>query len=368
MTKTKTQTKTRKGAAKAGTKTKSKKPKYNKRERRAQIKEQVANALIEQMKKGVRPWEKPWEGGVGGLPMRVAAKKPYRGINVWWLMTEAMNNGYKSNEWGTFNQWKKIATSHALKNGDWEWAETKDGKRYKKTTKWYGIKKAQQSTVVIYWNMLVFPDKDDPDSFKKIPMMDWFNVFNRDQTGLPPLPKPKATKTLKGKRRIKAENEVDEIIKLNGVDFREKGSKAFYTVGQDFVQVPVRDDFKSIEGRLSTILHELTHWTGNPGRLNRDMSGMFGSEDYAHEELVAEMGAALLCAAISIPNKMAEEGLENHAAYLANWMKKIRDAKDGGVDFIFKAAAKSQKAAELLMPDFFGVEDKKVEDKKAGDE
>ena len=344
---------------KAKTTAKKKKGGFNKNAKRAEIKERVANSIIEQLKKGARPWQRPWEGGGFSLPMRLSAKKPYRGINVWWLTSEAMSNGYTSRWWGTFNQWKKAGHSLALKEGNWEWAETRDGKRYKKPTKWYGIKKGEKSTVVIYWNMLVVPDKNDPDTLKKIPLMNWFQVFNRDQTSLPPeeKPKKKGSGGLKGKARHKAEGEVDDIIEVNGVDFREGGNRAFYQSSNDFVMVPERDQFKTIEGRLSTILHELTHWTGNSARLDRDLSGMFGSEDYAHEELVAEMGAAMLCSALSIPNRAIEEGLENHAAYLNSWLKKVKDSNDDGVDFIFKAAARAQKAAELLMPEFFGVED-----------
>ena len=360
------------------TKLKQEKKQASKKPTRDDIKAAVCESIIEAIKKGERVWDRPWIGG-GMLPMRVGTRgkswgvdegaRPYRGINVWHLNHKATVFGYKSAWWGTFNHWREEARKHAIKQGEWKWAETKDGKRYKKPTKNYGIKKGESAVekmqCVVYWSMIRIKDKDAPknaDKDKTIPIMKWFWVFNRDQTGLPAEPKPKGVKTLKGKRRIKAEGIVDGIIKDNEVDFREGGSKAYFSQSQDYVKVPVREDFKTIEGRLSTILHELTHWTGHSSRLKRDLTGMFGSEDYAREELVAEMGAAILCSAVGVPNKMIEEGLENHAAYMQSWMRGIKEEKDGGVNLVFRAASKAQKACELLMPEFFGyVETKKEE-------
>lgn len=190
---------------------KTKQKQASKQPTRDDIKAAVCESIIEAIKNGDRVWDKPWIGG-GMLPMRVGTKtggewgtdggaRPYRGINVWHLNHKSSQYGYKSAWWGTFNHWKDEARKHAIKQGEWEWAETKDGKRYKKPTKNYGIKKGESAKekmqCVVYWSMLRIKDKKDPknaDKDKTIPILKWFWVFNRDQTHLPPSLSPRVSR------------------------------------------------------------------------------------------------------------------------------------------------------------------------------
>ena len=107
-----------------------------------------------------------------------------------------------------------------------------------------------------------------------------------------------------------------------------------------------------MEDRASTILHEFTHWTGHPSRLNRDMKGSFGSEDYAKEELVAELGSAILCQSLGL----SIDGLQ-HNEYIGAWIKKLKEPS--GYQYLFRASAKAQKAVDYLLKTEFKKEEKK---------
>ena len=131
----------------------------------------------------------------------------------------------------------------------------------------------------------------------------------------------------------------EALIAASGADFRIGGSKAFYVPSHDFIQVPPQPAFYEQINYYRTALHELTHWTGSPKRLARDLSGAFGTEKYAREELAAEMGSAFLCAALGIMPTV------RHADYLANWLEVLR----GDNRAIFRAASAASKAADYLL-------------------
>ena len=124
--------------------------------------------------------------------------------------------------------------------------------------------------------------------------------------------------------------------------------RAYYSPGADFVHMPALELFHTTGAYLATLAHELTHWTGHESRLNRSQLNAFGSKDYAFEELVAEIGAAFVGARLGIVG----EHLDNHAAYLASWLKALRDDNRA----IFKAAALAQTAADLVLA-HAGLED-----------
>jgi antirestriction protein ArdC len=131
-----------------------------------------------------------------------------------------------------------------------------------------------------------------------------------------------------------------------GADVRYGGDRAYYRRSDDHVQMPERERFTGsatstpTETYYATLLHELTHWTGHESRLDRDLSGRFGNEAYAMEELVAELGAAFLCADLSITNTPRPD----HAAYIANWLEVLKRDKRA----IFTAARKAAQATDYL--------------------
>ena len=131
---------------------------------------------------------------------------------------------------------------------------------------------------------------------------------------------------------------LEALAAASGAVINHGGDKAFYSPAQDFIQMPQKTDFKNEAAYYATLLHELTHWSGAASRLNRDLSGRFGNEAYAAEELVAELSAAFLCAQYQINGDL------RHAGYIASWLRVLKSDNKA----IFKAAALAQKAADYI--------------------
>lgn len=180
------------------------------------------------------------------------------------------------------------------------------------------------------------PDTGSHDK-KVIPMLKTYTVFNADFIdGLPvdevqPVTKPE----------FQSIEECEKFISTIGADIRFGGDRAFYSPSQDFIQLPEKHDFKSNADYYATALHELSHWTGHDTRLNRDFSKSkrFGDNAYAFEELVAELGAAMLCA----HNKI--DGQLQHASYIQSWLKVLKQDNRA----ILKASAEAQKILDYLV-------------------
>jgi antirestriction protein ArdC len=272
----------------------------------------VTDRIVQALEAGTKPWRKTWAGG--GLQLRSTGAE-YRGINQLLLTLTAAEAGYSSPYWVTFKQ--------ALELGG-------------------AVRKGERSTEIVFYKKLTVEDRDAPegeDRSKQIPLLRSYRVFNADQCdGLPArfTPAPPA---------IAAGNERDAIaeaaLRSSGAVIREGGAQAFYSPSSDHVQMPPFEVFETTGGFLATLAHELTHWTGHRSRLDRIKGSSFGSPNYAREELVAEIGAAFICARLAI----AGEHIDNHAAYLASWLKVLREDKRA----IFKAAALAQSAADLVL-------------------
>ena len=158
----------------------------------------VAGVITDQLKRGGRPWQKPWtsEGVLmDGLPIRASTgsqKIPYKGINVWSLMYYKSSNDFKSDEWGTFDFWKKQGTKHAIKQGNYEVVKKKDGSTWKKPTIYYGVKKGEGSFPVIFFQQKSYTNEvedertgDKTRETRTVWIQKFFMVFNKSQTGLP---------------------------------------------------------------------------------------------------------------------------------------------------------------------------------------
>ena len=133
--------------------------------------------------------------------------------------------------------------------------------------------------------------------------------------------------------------EVERLIRTSGADVRVGGDKAFYAPGPDYIQVPRPEAYFEPINWHRTALHELSHWSGAPHRLGRDLSGGFGSKLYAKEELVAEISAAFLCATLGITPTV------RHSDYIASWLEVLRDDNHA----IVRAASAASKAADYLL-------------------
>jgi antirestriction protein ArdC len=131
---------------------------------------------------------------------------------------------------------------------------------------------------------------------------------------------------------------VEAFIAASGADIRMGGNKACYVPSHDFVAMPEKHQFKSLEHYYATALHECAHWSGHEKRLNRDLKNRFDTKAYAAEELVAELSAAFLCAHLGIPGEL------RHADYIGSWLKILKEDNRA----IFTAASKAQQAADYL--------------------
>jgi antirestriction protein ArdC len=134
--------------------------------------------------------------------------------------------------------------------------------------------------------------------------------------------------------------EADAFVRHTGAKITEQGNRAFYSIANDAITMPPLESFKDRESFYSVELHELTHWTGAANRLNRPLNGDSTRDEYAREELVAELSAAFLCSSLEITPSVRED----HAGYLSSWLRALKADKRA----IFTAAAHAQRAADYL--------------------
>ena len=278
---------------------------------------EITNAIVADLEKGVRPWIKPWEGGdaIPVRPLRITGE-PYRGINILLLWSAAHQRGFRSDYWLTYQQ-----------------ARHQGGH----------IRQGEKSTTVVFSGTLTRTEQDDDgeEQEKVIPFLKAYSVFNVDQTeGLPE--KYLAPAAVMPKRHDNARHAVAEQFVANTkADVCYGGDRASYSPLEDRIYMPNLDRFKESDGFYGTLLHELTHWTMRDERCPRKFRpSIFGTANYAREELVAELGAAFLCADLRISLTPRAD----HADYIANWLEVLRNDKRA----IFQAAATAQRAADFL--------------------
>ena len=277
----------------------------------------VTNRIIADLEKGVRSWMKPWNAGhtAGKItrPLRHNGT-PYQGINILMLWGEALDKGYAAPIWMTFKQAQELGAH---------------------------VRKGEHGSLVVFANKLKRTETDDngEEIEKQIPYMKGYSVFNVEQIeGLPEHYYGKPANPLPLSERL---DSAEQFIAKTGAIVRHGGDKAFYAPARDMVQMPVFESFKDKESYYATILHELTHWTSHKSRLDRSFNAKrFGDNGYAREELVAELGAAFLSADLGITPEVRED----HAAYLAHWLKALKEDSRA----IFSAAAHAQRAADFL--------------------
>ena len=284
---------------------------------RADLYSRVTERVIADLEKGVRPWLKPWSAGNGagrvGLPRRHNGV-PYRGINVLVLWGEALDKGYGSTIWMTFKQ--------ALTLGG-------------------HVRSGEHGSAIVYADRIIRTETDERGEAveREIPFLKAYSVFNVAQIdGLPTHYYAFADQKADNLELIEA---AERFFSTTGAVIRHGGDRAYYSPGPDVIQLPVPDAFRDAESYAATKAHELTHWTSHPQRLARDLGGKrFGDAGYAREELVAELGAAFLCADLGV----AIEPREDHASYMEHWLRILREDKRA----IFTAAAHAQRAVDYL--------------------
>jgi antirestriction protein ArdC len=281
----------------------------------------ITDQLIEALEAGVNPWRKPWKfdgdtAATLGMPHNATNGHPYRGINALVLMVETMRHGYQSTGW--------ITPKRAIEAG-------------------LNIKGAK-TTMVVFWKKSRFTEKDSAtgeESTREVMWAKHYRVLNLDQCegDKSKLKGNGALADMSQTSGSELAEQLDAALSLRG-GVKHQGSRAFYAPSEDAIVVPPVDLFESDHGYAGTILHEAVHSTGAKHRLDRDLKGRFGSESYAAEELVAELGATYLQAMLGI-----EGDLEHHASYLDSWLKVLKSDKKA----IFTAASKAQAASDYVL-------------------
>jgi len=284
---------------------------------KADVYEKVTNRIIADLEQGHLTWLKPWNSGyMEGRIVRPLRHNglPYSGINVLMLWGAAVESGYASPFWMTFKQAQELGAH---------------------------VRKGECGHLVVYANTITKTEEGEngQDEERKIPFMKGYSVFNVEQIeGLPEHYTAKPEHIIDAAQRI---DHAEKFFEAIGADIRQGGNSAHYSGGTDHVQMPAFEAFRSPEAYYATLAHELTHWTKHSKRLDRDFGRKtWGDEGYAKEELVAELGAAFLCADLALT---PEPGTD-HAAYIQSWLKVLKEDKRA----IFSAAAHAQRAADFL--------------------
>jgi len=299
------------------------------------VAEKMIARIQDDLDKGVSipPWQQEWSS-TAGLPRSLTSGKPYRGINIFLLGMTAMTEGYTSPWWGTYDQIAEhCGAVEGPKNGRFKRWTNPDG------TVWDGLKDEKSTLITFYSNYLANKGTDDE---KKIFTLRYFLVFNSDQVhGDIKVP------AIKGIRADRDPIEAAEAIVADWSnqlkDVYHKGSVACYFPGTDTIHIPVPKNFHSEAAYYTTFFHEAVHSTGAAKRLNREGIAKCNSRDiplYSREELVAEMGAAMLCGSVGITSTM-----ENSAAYLKHWLEVIK----GDSKLLVQAAGQAQRAVDMIL-------------------
>jgi len=277
----------------------------------------VTNKIIADLERGNLTWLHPWQSGhkAGHIsrPLR-AGGKAYRGVNILMLWASAMECGFNSPLWMTYKQAVELGGQ---------------------------VRKGEKGSLVVYADTFTKSGTDDngADVELTVPFMKGYKVFNSEQVdGLPAHFYASTEPVNKDIHRIET---TEQFFAATNATVKHGGNQAYYIPSQDFVQMPEFQSFRDAESYYATLAHEMTHWTRHESRLNRDLGRKrFGDAGYAMEELVAEIGAAFLSADLGI----TPETREDHAAYIASWLKVLKDDKRA----IFTAASHAQKATDHL--------------------
>ena len=271
---------------------------------RASVYDIVTERILAELEKGQVPWRKPWRTLP---PANLISKKPYRGINMFLLALA----GYGSQYWLTYRQAQALGGN---------------------------VRKGEHGTKIVFWKFDKYETEtaDGEAEERTSAFLRYYTVFNLEQTeGL------KALLALPPARPIESAEVI--VAGMPNAPAFEQGFRASYTPSHDTVTMPSRTAFESQAEYYSTLFHELTHSTGHGKRLARDgfdRPQMFVSESYSREELIAEMGSAMLCGVAGIE----QATVANSVAYLKSWIARLKSDSR----LVVQAASAAQKAADYI--------------------
>lgn len=274
---------------------------------REEIFSNVTERIMACLRDGVVPWRKPWgeerieTAAPLALPRNAKTNKTYQGVNI----TLLWMSGYESPYWATEKVWSELGASI----------------------------KADETPVVIFFHSFLTLDG------RRRPFLRDYKVYNLEQVY-----------GADGLRSYSLAHDgspdytvAEELIAATGATILDNPSNAWYDVQPDVIHRPPRRFFKTDIGYYTTVLHELTHWSGNPLRLNRVFGRDNGTREYALEEMIAELGTCFVAATLDIPERLSE--MPNHANYIGEWLSQL----GGDSQAFFRASSAAQKAANFLL-------------------
>ncbi len=303
------------------------------RERVQQVRDEMVKTLLEHIEKNPTDWQSGWNNIAAGAPYNGKTNTAYRGMNALYLAFLGAKRGYKDTRWVTFNQAKELGAS--VKKGEksapvifFEFYDRATKKAFDSRT----VKDMTEEEKAAYLKENVYA------------VMKYSSVFNAEQCHNFPERKDVA---MSEEERANQNVKIEAIIANSSAPVRyDGGSRAYYSPGTDSIHLPVIQAFDTMQDYYATALHEIAHSTGHESRLNRDLSGGFGSESYAKEELRAELACVFMQMEQGI--QLNGKHITNHAAYLNSWLEAAK--KDTSV--FFKAAADAQKIADYVADNY----------------
>jgi antirestriction protein ArdC len=280
------------------------------------IYERVTSQIIAAIEAGAGEYRMPWhhDGSAITTPVNVTSRKAYRGVNVIALWAAAHAAGYPAGIWGTYRQWQTLGAQ---------------------------VRKGERGHLVVFWKIADRhgeAEAQDGDEDRDEPARRLFargyTVFNCAQVdGYTP---PEMPVLLEAERIAHAER----FCAALSIDIRHGGSQACYIPSRDHVHMPDFACFRDAVAYYAVLLHECGHASGARHRLDRDLSGRFGSAAYAMEECTVELLSAMICSDLNL----SVEPRPDHARYIASWLEVLRSDKRA----IFTAASKAQQIADWM--------------------
>lgn len=271
---------------------------------RIDIYQTVTDSIIEALENGangdnfVVPWHR---SAATGFPLNLVTGKEYSGINVLHLWVQTVKFGFTTMQFASYKQWQSVGAN---------------------------VRKGEKGQSIIFFKPIEFEDNDGEMQQRFVVRRS--TVFNLDQ-----VEGYEADASIEDMSPVDRDARIETFITHTQAEIHHAGQRAFYHRVDDAITLPDLERFDDKEDYYRVLLHELVHWTGHASRTNRRKD-----LDYPTEELVADLGSAMLCASLGISPTLRDD----HAQYVAHWLEKLRDDKRA----IFRASSMAQIAVEFI--------------------
>lgn len=287
-----------------------------------EYREQLAEAFVHILEEKQLDWKEGWHETGMRAPLNAKSGRRYRGINLFYLSIIAMERGYSDPRWATFKQ---------VQEKGWRLENAKG--QGVKVEYWYPYDREDKK--MLTWEEF----RRTGEEFGRRYMLAarYATVFNGSLIrGMPQLQLPE-------QNDISLDVLIERLSMNMGVEImHDGGDQAFYTPSEDRIHLPLAQSFESDYAYASVALHELAHSTGAPHRLNRNLSGGFGSPEYAYEEMVAEISSCFMSANLQVPQN--ERHVENHKAYVQSWVASVKEKPET----LVKAVQQAERTAGYM--------------------